>query len=259
MQYKKDQNKRLLQEQGYVVCKNFFKEKEINELLESAKKIFKIQFDKFGYIVDPDIDYEPDELFKQNMIKLFTEHEEVFINCGKIIQQGLIELYQLPLKAKLLNEIRSLGLHLPNMCTRPVLYFNHPDLAKQEVYYKTPKHQDWPSIETSIDSIVIWVPLIDVNKENGSIILYPGSHKQGVLPFKTNGGFAEVEYEGESIQKNLKVGDIVIFSTLLVHESGRITNNEIRWSASFRFCNMISDEFISRGYPCLYKYVPITK
>ena len=102
---------------------------------------------------------------------------------GKLIQMGLIPLYQLAFNPELIDYIEALGIDFPNMCTRPVLYFNHPQLAKEEVYYKSPLHQDWPSMESSLNSLVVWVPLVDVNKENGSIIIYPGSHKQGVLPF----------------------------------------------------------------------------
>jgi ectoine hydroxylase-related dioxygenase (phytanoyl-CoA dioxygenase family) len=145
------------------------------------------------------------------------------------------------------------------MCTRPVLFFNHPQLAKEEVYYKTPKHQDWPSMEASLNSLVVWVPLVDVNEENGSIIIYPGSHKQGVLPFNVNGGFAEVEYKGESIQPTMEIGDIAIFSTFLVHKSGDILDNSIRWSCHFRYTDMLENDFIKRGYPNPYIYKPITK
>ena len=63
----------------------------------------------------------------------------------------------------------------------------------------------------------------------------------------------------EPIQPKLNVGDIVIFSTLLVHESGDILNDEIRWSASFRYGDALESEFIERGYPSKYQYIPITK
>ena len=214
-------DKQELEEVGVIVCKNYFSTEYIETIRERAKEIFKTQFRRFGYV---------DE-FKSNMIRLFTQQEKEFINCGKIIQQGLIELYRLPIEERLIQDLKNIGLEFPNLCTRPVLYFNHPKLAKQEVYYKTPLHQDWPSMESSSDSVVIWVPLIDVNEENGAVVFYPKSHKLGVLPFKMNGGFAEVEIDEISyppIQPNLNVGDIAIFSTLLVHKSGIIKNDQIR-------------------------------
>jgi ectoine hydroxylase-related dioxygenase (phytanoyl-CoA dioxygenase family) len=110
-----------------------------------------------------------------------------------------------------------------------------------------------------MDSLVVWVPLVDVNKENGSIIIYPGTHKLGPLPYKSTGGFAEVETIGESLQPELEVGDIAIFSTLLIHESGDITDDSIRWSCHFRYTNMLNQDFINRGFPNPYVYKPIIK
>ena len=242
-------NKKQLEQKGFVILKNFFDKEYIQTLRQKAENIFKIQFKRFNYNGE----------FQENMIRLFNEHESIFINCGKIIQSGLLELYKLPVEDKLINEIKNLGLEFPNLCTRPVLYFNHPKLAKEEVYYKTPPHQDWSSMESSMDSVVVWVPLVDVNKENGSVIIYPNTHKLGILPFKTSGGFAKVEIVGEGIQTELEIGDIVIFSTLLIHESGDILNNTIRWSCHYRYTNMLDSDFIERGFPNPYIYKPITK
>ena len=238
-----------LNNEGYIILKNFFDKEYVNKLKKGAENIFKIQFNKFEY----------NDSFQENMIKLFNEHEDIFINCGKIIQSGLIELYKLPVEDKIINLMKSLGLSFPNLCTRPVLFFNHPKLAKEEYYYKTPPHQDWSSMESSLDSLVLWVPLVDVNSDNGSIIIWPKTHKNGALPFKTIGGFASVEIQGEHIQPELEVGDIAIFSTFLVHSSGDISNDTIRWSCHFRYTNMNDDDFIKRGFPNPYIYKPITK
>jgi ectoine hydroxylase-related dioxygenase (phytanoyl-CoA dioxygenase family) len=243
------QYKQKLEDDGYIILKGFFDASYVSKIKERAQEIFNIQFTKFNYQGE----------FIDNMIKLFTEHEEIFINCGKIIQSGLIELYELPTNSKLVELIKELGIDFPNLCTRPVLYFNHPSLAKSEVYYKTPPHQDWPSMLSSSDSIVVWVPLVDVDDQNGSIIIWPGSHKMGVLPHNLVGGFANVDVNGDTIQPKLSTGDIVIFSTFLVHASGDIVNNTIRWSCHYRYTNMYDKDFIDRGFPNPYIYKPITK
>ena len=239
----------LLNEDGYIIIKNFFEVDYINQIKEKAFSIFEKQFEFFGYEGD----------FTEKMITLFNEHEDIFINCGKIIQTGLIELYQLSVENKVLSLIKSLGLDFPNLCTRPVMFFNHPSLAKEEYYYKTPPHQDYPSMESSLDSIVLWVPLVDVSKKNGSLLIWPKSHKNGVLKYESVGGFASVNTFGEPIQLNLSMGDIVIFSTFLVHASGDILDNSIRWSCHFRYTNMSDFDFIQRGFPSPYTYKPKTK
>lgn len=243
------QQKRELDENGYVIIKNFFHKDYIDNVKRKAESIFEIQFNRFGYT----------GFFTENMIRLFNEHESVFINCGKIIQQGLVDLYRLSVNDSLISKIQELGIHFPNLCTRPVLFFNHPKLAKEEVYYKTPPHQDWHSMLSSMDSIVVWIPLVRVSRENGSILIWPQSHKRGPLPFHSKGGFASVEITGDYVQPELEVGDIVIFSTLLVHASGEILDDTIRWSCHFRYTNMLESDFINRGFPNPYIYKPITK
>jgi ectoine hydroxylase-related dioxygenase (phytanoyl-CoA dioxygenase family) len=242
--------KQQLRDEGYVIYPQFFKPEVINQLKEQAQAIFQIQFDRFEYKDD----------FKENIIRLFNEHFEIFSNCGKQIQQGLVELYQLAFNEDLINELKELGLKSPNACTRPVLFFNHPKLAKEVQYYKTPKHQDWPSMQASMDSVVVWIPLVDVTPENGAVIFYPRTHKLGPLTNKLEGGFAKVdinEYEWESVQPSMKVGDIAIFSTLLIHESGDITDDSIRWSCHFRYSNMKEPNYIERGFPHPYIYKSI--
>lgn len=238
-----------LNNEGYVIIKNFFNKEYITGLRTKAENIFEIQFKRFHY----------NGTFHDNMIRLFQEQESTFINCGKIIQSGLIELYKLPVDDTIIDLIKSMGISFPNLCTRPVLFFNHPKLAKEEFYYKTPPHQDWISMESSLDSLVLWVPLVDVNKNNGSILIWPKTHKKGPLPFKSIGGFASVEINGDYIQPELEIGDIVIFSTFLVHSSGDILNDTIRWSCHFRYTNMNDEDFINRGFPNPYIYKPITK
>jgi ectoine hydroxylase-related dioxygenase (phytanoyl-CoA dioxygenase family) len=155
--------------------------------------------------------------------------------------------------------LKDLGLEHPLMCTRPVLFFNHPSLAKSEHFYKTPLHQDWTSMLASDDSVVVWLPLMDLEIEHGPVVFYPGSHKLGPLTDRIENGFAEVDFDRSSyprVQKAMKLGDVAIFSTLLVHESGKITNNEIRWSCHFRYTNMQDPTFIENGFPHPYIYKP---
>jgi hypothetical protein len=247
------QRKFELEEEGIVILREFFEPERVSGILKAAQKVFEIQFQRRGY----------QGTFREKMVQLFHEDQTVFINCGKIIQQGLIELYSIAVDAKLLGELKSLGVEFPNMCTRPVLFFNHPDLAKEEHYYKTPLHQDWPSMQSSLDSLVVWIPLVDVSPENGSVIFYPKTHKLGNLCDSVQGGFAAITETDFSlcplIQPEMKVGDIAIFSTFLVHRSGDILNDEIRWSCHFRYTNMLDEDFVSRGFPNPYVYAPTIK
>ena len=65
---------------------------------------------------------------------------------------------------------------------------------------------------------------------------------------------AKVNYKGEKIRPDLKIGDIAIFSTLLVHASGEILNDTIRWSCHFRYTDLLEKNYIDRGFPNPYIY-----
>lgn len=241
-----------LKNDGIIVLKQFFPKSKIYELREAAKNVFKIQFKHFDYT-----NFDNEDGFKECLIKLFNEHFEVYQSAGKLIQSGLIELYKTAYDDKLIDTLKEFGLDNPLVCTRPVLFFNHPKLAKEIQYYKTPKHQDYPSILSSSDSVVVWIPLVDVNTENGAVIFYPKTHKLGPLTKTLTNGFATVEIDEvkyKPIQPDMEMGDIAIFSTLLVHESGDIANDAIRWSCHFRYTNLNDADFIQRGFPSPYIY-----
>jgi hypothetical protein len=241
--------KKQLQEEGLIILPGFFDPTLIGQIQTAAKAIFDIQFKRFGITGD----------YLSQMQNLFENHLEEFISCGKMIQSGLIELYQLAVNPDLMRLLKDLGLSHPLMCTRPVLFFNHPSLAKSEHFYKTPLHQDWTSMLASDDSVVVWLPLMDLDIAHGPVVFYPGSHKLGPLTDRLENGFAEVDFDRNSyprVQKAMKLGDVAIFSTLLVHESGVITNEEIRWSCHFRYTNMEDSTFINNGFPHPYIYKP---
>ena len=144
--------KNQLKEEGLIILPGLFDPVLIRQIQEAAKSIFDIQFKRFHIEGD----------YLTQMQSLFENHLEEFISCGKMIQSGLIELYQLAVNPKLIELLKDLGLEHPLMCTRPVLFFNHPSLAKSEHFYKTPLHQDWTSMLASYDSVVVWLPLMDL-------------------------------------------------------------------------------------------------
>jgi hypothetical protein len=56
-----------LKNKGIIILKQFFPKDKIDNLRESAKDVFKIQFKHFNYI-----DFENEDGFKKCLIKLFN-------------------------------------------------------------------------------------------------------------------------------------------------------------------------------------------
>lgn len=241
-------------ERGFVLAKGLFRKHEIDRIREEARAVFALQMASRG--ISPKGPLTDDE-FERGMIALFQQHLQVFVNCGKQAQH-LISLHQLSLDERILGALGQLGLTFPNISTRPVLYFNSPKLAKKEVYWRLSPHQDWRSMQGSLDAVVVWVPLVDVDQALGALEVIPGSHKGGLLSAEMVDGYGHMlqppdpsEFEAIEVER----GDALFFSALLVHQSG--TNERgIRWSCHFRYNNLHESSFVGRGFPHPYLYKP---
>ena len=119
-------------------------------------------------------------------------------------------------------------------------------------------------MQGSINSIVIWIPLLDINQDLGSIKVIPESHKHGLITTKRLNSFGLVEelpnntaLQDKFISYDVKMGDIIVFNAFLVHQSGNNISNHFRWSTHFRYNDLEDISFIERGYTHAYIYKPV--
>ncbi len=106
-----------------------------------------------------------------------------------------------------------------------------PDLS-------TRPHQDRFYIAGDTPLWTVWCPLVDSPPEVGSLQLWPGSHRLGLLPHAGPAGAAGVESPTDitPIAPHLTPGDAVIFSALTVHGSTpNLTGHLARVSVDYRF------------------------
>jgi phytanoyl-CoA hydroxylase len=242
------------QEKGFVRLNGFFTKEDVEAVRQDANWVFLKQMTSRGFVTRR----EPDEReFESGMRRFFVEDMQGFINCGKTCQH-LISLHRLSLRENIVRQLAELGVRRPNICTRPVLYFNSRHLAKSEAYYKSPPHQDWRSMQGSLNAIVIWVPLADVHKELGALEVIPGSHLWGLLESREDEWYRRIEGLGDEQYQPIEVdaGDALFFSSFLVHRSGNNVTDSIRWSCHFRYNDLDEPTFISRKYPNPYSYAP---
>lgn len=71
--------------------------------------------------------------------------------------------------------------------------------------------------------VTCWCPLDDATIENGTVRLMPGSHRNGILPHDRQPGSNDLvgaPAETEGVVVEAKAGDIVAFSSLLLHATG---------------------------------------
>jgi phytanoyl-CoA hydroxylase len=246
-------------EQGFAVCRRLFRPDEIGAILAEAKGVFAAQMRRHGLLSGYEVG---DEMFTEGMFRLFDLDLPAFIHCGKQAQH-LISLHRLSVDPRILDELHSLGLAWPNISTRPVLYFNHRRLAKKEVYWRLALHQDWRSMQGSLDAVVVWLPLVAVDRALGALEVVAGSHRWGLLAADIVDGYGHIT---EAVQDRvasaglqsveLTPGDALFFSAFLVHRSGTNVTDLIRWSCHFRYNNLRDATFVERGFPNPYTYAP---
>ncbi|CAK9249850.1 unnamed protein product [Sphagnum jensenii] len=105
-------------------------------------------------------------------------------------------------------------------------------------------HQDWNIVdELQFRSFNIWVPLVDLNENNGAICIMPGSHTWIQSYRSSNIGSAYHNVEPQLWERmtrlDMRAGEALIYDHRLIHASGENKTDKIRLAAVF---GIIPDE-----------------
>ena len=133
-------------------------------------------------------------------------------------------------------------------------YVYRVSMPNNEGTSKTKRHIDYPSHRGSKNALTFWFPLQDTDKKNGTLKIYPRSHK-----IKTYSGslkkdliirknLSGTKYEKNMININLKAGQAIMFSHFMIHESGDNTSNTIRFTVEFRLNDLADKPYAKRNY-----------
>lgn len=140
-----------------------------------------------------------------------------------------------------------------------VVHIMAHELKIPDGYFGLVTHQDFPSVQGSLDGVVVWLPLVDVDKDNFPLEVIPGSHKRGLLPMRGEGNavreVAPDQYREEDfIPAEVEVGDVIFMSMFTIHRtSTHGTPGRLRLAASTRFDNAAEQTYVARCYPTAYE------
>jgi len=177
-------------DQGYTVARGFFTKAEAAGLLEEAER-------RMG---DADT-YDP--LSQNGMV--FTQN--VFkrsVKCQQFIAQQRIVDFLKPIGGG------DLWVRWDQAVTK------HPGGGVFRW------HQDNGYNGLLTEHFQLWVALTETRNQNGGLWLAPGSHKRGLLEH-AEVGTAHIEYQGdvgESLCIDANIGDMIVFSSLMLHRTG---------------------------------------
>lgn len=198
------------------------------------------------------------KIYDCNLFELFNNNFEAYCSCAKITHQ-IPSVHKLGLSNKVLGFIKNeLNLEFPVINTRPVILFSSKHLAKHHFYWKSNAHQDSAIMQGSTDAVIVWIPLCKISEKLGYLQVVPKSHKLGVLEHKKNGPSKEIDKEipdEEFVEIKMNMGDILFFSSNLIHRSGNNISKKIRLTVSYRFDNLLNENYIKESYPIGFEYV----
>jgi phytanoyl-CoA hydroxylase len=197
--------------------------------------------------------------FSTALTELFRHDRQSYIATARQ-SQHLASVHQLGLSPPVMKIVAELGLAVPALSTRPVIHYMANQLKIEGGYHKSPIHQDWRSVQGSLDGITIWLPLFDVGINDYPLEIIPGSHRRGLLP-SIGDAFGHRVADGEVDERDfapviVRRGDVIFFSGFLVHRTGNIGGYDVRIALSYRYNNCAEASFVERNCPSPYTYAP---
>ena len=240
--------------EGYVVVRGLLDSRLLEIINAEMGELFAIQLRRLGL---PVTDGGGREAFLENAVRLLRADVATYISTARLTQM-LPSANQLMISEPMVELARALGVSFPVISTRVSNHIMSDALKIPGGYHKSPAHQDWRSMQGSLDSIVLWVPTTPVTNRSHPLEVVPRSHLLGLLdtvdhimtPTVSDPRVSDDAY----VSLEMQPGDVVAFSTFMVHRTGERGDGTVRIAFSGRFNNAEEPAYVAHGYPTPYKY-----
>ena len=220
-------NNQKFQDEGYVILRT-------DELTEQLKELRVLYNKEFAPLID---DNKPES--SRRVISLFAKHPLV------------------------MNYIMSVGIYLPKLHVKTPL-LSGPAVTHYTSFnavgngFGLSYHQDWPSMASSLNSVVVWTSLTPTGIDTHGLELLPKSHNRGLLEGEvTEAGYIinpEILNSYKSIIPNMKNGGTIIFSSWLIHRTYLNVNYRgYKLAFSQRFDDFTNTHWKKNGFATAYK------
>ena len=225
-----------LKENGFCIIKagwvTDFKIQIKDNLLQIAKFIAQ----KTNHQIYEDLKYIEDLTDFLSACYHKESDNEITSRCYELFaaQSHIVSLINHP---NILNTAKNSGISKPYPGTLPLVRIDRPN----NDLYLTPPHQDYWFSMLCDNSIVIWYSLDDIKSDMGLLKVAPGSHKNGIIPFKIYEGghepYVPIERfaEHQFIEVSTKKDEVLVFNQMLLHKSGVNRSDKVRLSMQLRF------------------------
>jgi ectoine hydroxylase-related dioxygenase (phytanoyl-CoA dioxygenase family) len=191
-----------------------------------------------------------------DMQRLLAESTDAYL-CAARLGAKLASVNACLTHENVVAVVQLLGVEIPTISSEPVFHISSDKLQIPGGYFGFDAHQDWPSIQGSLDCVVAWLPLVEVTLDNYPLQVLPESHRLGLLKGEVTKNLLAVDKTLYDESKFTSVvaspGDVVFMSSWTLHRTGVENCSGFRFSISSRWENAAEKYFVERGYPCAYK------
>jgi len=196
----------------------------------------------------------------RNMQKLFSADVNAYLAAARHLSK-LLSIQDLLFHESVRTFVKKLGLSLPSVPTSPVVSIMSEKLKIAGGYFGLAPHQDWPSMQGSLDAVIVWAPLMDVTAAKFPLQVIPKSHLQGMWDGVNTASAREIDrqlYKDEDfVPVEASRGDVVFMTTFTVHRTGVTHDGKecagLRIGCNTRIENTAETTFIKRRFPCAYR------
>ena len=232
---------------GFVIIKNpliaEFKQELIDEMHSFLDTLLaRVEFRNVSKV---------DRTLTERISEIFhvEEKEEITSKLYELVPT-LPKFFGQVSNSLILDTISRLKVLSPSVGTIPLLRIDRPN----DSFRITPMHQDYWYSFLSKNSIVVWFTLEKIDKSSGFLKVLPGSHNNGIANFHVTEKNRD-SYEAtrainsdDIVEVNLEDDEILIFSQLLLHQSGVNNSNKVRISTQLRFNDLASAEALTKTF-----------
>ncbi len=251
-----EKNKKFYNENGYVILKGALSENEINKIHLDIHTIIRQQLETLD--INAESRANTSSIFS-DMQKLHSTDLNKYLASLKLCAKTL-SIYQALMNSNILGFTKTIGIKLPVFQTQPVFHVMAENLKIVDGYFGVGAHQDWPALQSGLDTVTTWVPLVPVKANSYTLEIIPKSHLLGFCESNETQNIHEILPEVYNhlnfIKVQMEPGDVLVFSVFLIHRSEICSNQEaFRMAYSMRYENASDLNFINRNYPFAQKRI----
>jgi len=111
----------------------------------------------------------------------------------------------------------------------------------QNIRHTTPPHQDFPFIQGTVETYTAWIPLGDVSRALGGLMVDAGSHAGGPYEYHLSLGAGGMGIDPAALPDrwhttDYRTGDVLLFHSHMVHRAlPNLSADRLRLSVDYRY------------------------